>query len=60
MSAKLFVIAAFDFKRLGVDMKAGASAWLDSELACALADKGAVNIPRPQPAAPADSNTQPK
>lgn len=49
---KLYVIAAFDFSLAGVALKAGESLWLEESLACDLASKGCVNIPRPQPATP--------
>lgn len=51
---KLYVIASFDFKRGGLSLKAGESAWVDEALACDLASRGCVNIPRPQPEQPAD------
>lgn len=59
MTSKLFVIASFDFKRDGVELKAGASAWLPYDLACALASSGAVNIPRKQPEPPAIDSSKP-
>lgn len=49
---QLFITAVFPFRRGGLEMKAGESAWLDRALACALASEGKVNIPRPQPPAP--------